>query len=218
LEAGSVGTVVTDPVWVNTSVDFGIGNPVVLLALGLRALPDGVKRLAIQLGCDTDPRQMIGVSRSKFPFVRVVWLEYARPHYKGRILYGADVAYLYGEIPSVQPGRFVIGGKHVKTDTRRNIADRKENAHPCPRSLAHVRWLIKNWTELDEVVCDPFMGSCTTGVACVQMGRRFIGIEIDPRYYDIACQRIEKELARTPLFDAPQETQHQGELFGDSEK
>ena len=41
------------------------------------------------------------------------------------------------------------------------------------------------------VVLDPFMGSGTTGVACAQLGRRFIGIEIEPRYFEIACHRIE---------------------------
>ena len=43
-------------------------------------------------------------------------------------------------------------------------------------------------------IADPFMGSGTTGVACAQLGRRFIGIEIEPRYFEIACRRIEREL------------------------
>ena len=42
-----------------------------------------------------------------------------------------------------------------------------------------------------DVVLDPFMGSGTTGVAAVQMGRQFIGIEREPKYFDIACRRIE---------------------------
>ena len=43
-----------------------------------------------------------------------------------------------------------------------------------------------------ETVIDPFMGSGTTGVACARLGRRFIGIEIEPRYFDIACRRVEQ--------------------------
>jgi DNA modification methylase len=53
-------------------------------------------------------------------------------------------------------------------------------------------------------VLDPFMGSGTTGVACVRTGRKFIGIEKEPKYFDIAVKRIEAELSRMPLFeDAP---------------
>ena len=51
---------------------------------------------------------------------------------------------------------------------------------------------------------DPFMGSGTTGVACVQTGRRFIGIEIDPTYFEIAVKRISNALKQPRLFDAPQ--------------
>jgi site-specific DNA-methyltransferase (adenine-specific) len=54
------------------------------------------------------------------------------------------------------------------------------------------------------VVLDPFMGSGTTGVACVAQSRPFIGIEIEPKYFDIACRRIEQAYAQRPLFDAPQ--------------
>lgn len=49
------------------------------------------------------------------------------------------------------------------------------------------------------MVLDPFMGSGTTGVACVRLGRRFIGIEIDAGYFDIACRRIDDELKRPSL-------------------
>jgi len=52
-------------------------------------------------------------------------------------------------------------------------------------------------------VCDPFMGSGTTGVAAIRSGRRFIGIESDPEHYATAQQRIEAELTRAPLFEAP---------------
>lgn len=49
-------------------------------------------------------------------------------------------------------------------------------------------------------ILDPFMGSGTTGVACVKLGRRFIGIEIEPRYFDIACKRIETAYKQPDLF------------------
>jgi DNA modification methylase len=50
-------------------------------------------------------------------------------------------------------------------------------------------------------VCDPFMGSGTTGVACAQLGREFIGIEREPRYFDIACRRIEQAQAQGTLLE-----------------
>ena len=52
-------------------------------------------------------------------------------------------------------------------------------------------------------VCDPFMGSGTTGVACAKMGRKFIGIEIEPKYFDIACRRIEAAYAQGDMFIEP---------------
>ena len=49
-------------------------------------------------------------------------------------------------------------------------------------------------------VLDPFMGSGTTGVACMNLGRKFIGIEIEPRYFDIACERIENAQRQARMF------------------
>lgn len=62
------------------------------------------------------------------------------------------------------------------------------------------------------VVLDPFMGSGTTGVACVQSGRRFVGIEMSPAYFDIACRRIEEANRQAALF--PQEPVKQPEQLG----
>jgi len=62
--------------------------------------------------------------------------------------------------------------------------------HPSPKPLDYMRKLITRLTAEGETILDPFMGSGTTGVACVQTGRKFIGIEIDPDYYAIAEKRI----------------------------
>ena len=62
--------------------------------------------------------------------------------------------------------------------------------HPCPKPLEAMVRLIEQWTEPRWTVLDPFMGSGTTGVACVQTGRNFIGIEINPEYFAIAERRI----------------------------
>lgn len=53
---------------------------------------------------------------------------------------------------------------------------------------------------MPELILDPFMGSGTTGVAAIQMGRKFIGIEREPKYFDIACKRIEQAQAQGQMF------------------
>ena len=64
--------------------------------------------------------------------------------------------------------------------------------HPCPRPLDQVRHIVHQWVRPGATVLDPFMGSGTTGVACVQTGRKFIGIEIDRTYFEIAKRRIQE--------------------------
>ncbi len=71
---------------------------------------------------------------------------------------------------------------------------RHKNEKPVPLMSRLVNWLGF------QVIVDPFMGSGTTGVACVQLGRKFIGIEIEPRYFDIACKRIEDAHRQGDLF------------------
>jgi site-specific DNA-methyltransferase (adenine-specific)/modification methylase len=62
--------------------------------------------------------------------------------------------------------------------------------HPCEKPLEVMRFCMEI-IDADAAVCDPYMGSGTTGVACVQTGRRFVGIELEPTYFDIAVKRME---------------------------
>ena len=78
----------------------------------------------------------------------------------------------------------------------RAAQDGKE--HPTQKPVEVMRWCI-GFIE-GGTILDPFMGSGTTGVAAVQLGRKFIGIEIDPKYYDIACRRIEEATRQGDLF------------------
>lgn len=75
------------------------------------------------------------------------------------------------------------------------------NGHPCPKPLRWMLWAVKKASLGGETVFDPFMGSGTTGVACAQLGRRFIGIEIEPTYFDIACRQIKKAYCQLDLFN-----------------
>lgn len=75
--------------------------------------------------------------------------------------------------------------------------------HPTQKPLSLMEWQIVRCVAPDSVCLDPFMGSGTTGVACARLGRRFIGIEIDERYFDIACRRIEEAQRQADLFVKP---------------
>jgi predicted RNA methylase len=87
--------------------------------------------------------------------------------------------------------------------------------HPNEKPLSVMQKLITLCTMDWHTILDPFMGSGTTGVACVQLGRKFIGIEIAPKYFDIACRRISGELARPRLpLDEPKQAPKQLSLIG----
>lgn len=65
-----------------------------------------------------------------------------------------------------------------------------ERKHPTQKPTILMRWILEKFSEKGQVICDPFMGSGTTGVACKELNRNFIGIEINKEYFDIAQKRI----------------------------
>lgn len=77
---------------------------------------------------------------------------------------------------------------------------RIEKGHPCPRPLDQVIAVVENFTLPGGVVLDPFLGSGTTALACLQTGRDIVGIEIDAGYHAITRRRIDAALAEQPLF------------------
>lgn len=72
--------------------------------------------------------------------------------------------------------------------------------HPTQKPIAIINPLVRASSFVGDTIVDPFMGSGTTGVACVQLGRRFIGIEIDEGYFNIAVRRISEALKQPDLF------------------
>jgi len=88
--------------------------------------------------------------------------------------------------------------------------------HPCPKPLLFATWLVERASRGAETILDPFMGSGTTGVACVKLGRKFIGIEIDEGYFDIACERISKAYAQPDMFVPRSPEPKQEALFGEA--
>lgn len=82
--------------------------------------------------------------------------------------------------------------------------------HPTVKPVAVVAKMIRLGSQPDELVVDPYMGTATTGVACIALGRRFIGIEWDEKYFRIAARRMANE--SPPLFKIAREAE-QAELF-----
>ena len=76
----------------------------------------------------------------------------------------------------------------------------KVSGHPTEKPVYLMAEYIANSSDVGEMVLDPFMGSGTTGVAAIQLGRRFTGIEIDESYFDIACERIRKAYSQPDMF------------------
>lgn len=82
--------------------------------------------------------------------------------------------------------------------------------HPCPRPVQHCEWLL-GAVPAASLILDPFIGSGTTGVAALRLGRRFIGCEIDPGYFEVACRRLEAAARQPSLIpDAPPPAAQQG--------
>lgn len=76
----------------------------------------------------------------------------------------------------------------------------EERVHPTQKPVGVIRWCLEQLPATAELVCDPFMGSGTTGVACIREGKSFIGIEREPVYFDAAIKRLTKTLQAPDLF------------------
>lgn len=80
-----------------------------------------------------------------------------------------------------------------------NAAIARERVHPTQKPVSLMAWCL-GFVPKAGTVLDPYMGSASTAVACVKEGRSFIGIEIDPGYFEIACERIRKAYAQPDFF------------------
>lgn len=85
------------------------------------------------------------------------------------------------------------------------------NLHPTQKPVQLMGWCICEFLKKQnpQTILDPFMGSGTTGVAAIQLGRKFIGIEREPKYFEIACNRIEQAYAQRSLFEGANGTEAQ---------
>lgn len=192
---GPVATICTDPVWPNCPPGAiqGAEDPHGLWAAACGAFPDHL-RLVVVMRIDSDPR-MLALYQAK-RFFRAMILPYVMPGYLGRVLGGDELAYWFGDPPAVAKGRQVVPGRGPMVQP----GGRPPNGHPMSRAQPHFDWLVNWCSDEGETVLDPFMGSGTTGVAAARLGRPFVGIEIEPRFFDIACRRIEAAQQEPRLF------------------
>jgi DNA modification methylase len=105
---------------------------------------------------------------------------------------GFNPVLFYGKDPRDGKGQSNI----MTTLTQRASSDQ----HPCAKPIKAMEWMVEKASLEGNTILDPFMGSGTTGVACAKMGRRFIGIEIEPRYFDLACKRIAEAYDQPDMF------------------
>jgi len=142
---------------------------------------------------------------NQYEYPKPIWMNaWSRP---GSIQYAKHGGFCHWEPVLVygQKSPFDVDCKVFPPNSKNEGID-----HPCPKPVRLMEWLV---SPFDGTVLDPFMGSGTTGVACVRTSRKFIGIEREPKYFEIAKRRISDELNRFPLLEkveSPQQMTLQG--------
>lgn len=97
---------------------------------------------------------------------------------------------------------FFIDDRGIPDIKRSKWSSTKPSGHPAEKPLPLLKWLIKISTKVDDTVFDLFMGSGTTGVACIEFGRNFIGCEVDEEWHSYAARRIAEAQQQPSLLEA----------------
>ncbi len=98
-------------------------------------------------------------------------------------------------IPTVLGGKVKRGQNYFEFSVRGRKAD-----HPSPKPISYMIQLLLKFTDENDLIVDPFLGSGTTAIACEELKRKWIGIEIEEKYCEIAAKRIENERKQRKLF------------------
>ena len=189
----------TDPVWPNSPAGMflGVEDPYELFQQAIEKIRyrSDLKRIIVVMRNDSDPR-FLTLIPLQLKFFRTIQLPYVMPGYIGRKLGGDELAYWFGGPIKSGKGRRVIPGRAPPAQP----SDRPQNGHPCSRAQSHFNWLL-NWvSDENETILDPFSGSGTTMVSCEKLNRKWVGIEIEEKYCEIAARRIELERKQLKLF------------------
>lgn len=187
LPDASVDAVITDPPF-NAGKDFDNDD---LTGLDFRAF---CNRFVLELYRLRTPNLLVEVGKGDkimrqeleryFEFRYSICLNYTNSMRNGAVGYANWGLILW----------FAHGGKcHNRYRDRLDSAlhnTKEEFEHPSPKEVTHYGQLVRMFSQDGMTILDPFMGSGTTGVACVKLNRNFIGIEINPQYFEIAKKRI----------------------------
>lgn len=99
------------------------------------------------------------------------------------------------------------GGKHgvfiIPKHDAGNGHGGASNPHPTTKPMRLMSELVALFTDSGQTILDPFMGSGTTGAAALNLGRKFVGVELEPKYFDVACRRMESAHKQPRLFKDP---------------
>lgn len=98
--------------------------------------------------------------------------------------------------------RLLWDGICVGDAARAEVTAGQQRVHPTQKPVALMEWCIAQAkVAQDATILDPYMGAGSTGIAAVKMGRRFVGVEIEPTYFETACRRIEAAQQQMALFE-----------------
>ena len=109
----------------------------------------------------------------------------------------------YGTCPFLASGKGSRPNSFYSAHPGMHVTGENKIDHPCPKPLDWMIWLVNRASFAGETILDPFLGSGTTLVACAKLGRKGIGIELDPDYFEIACRRVEEAYRQPDLFIEP---------------
>lgn len=145
-------------------------------------------------------------------FLRAYISRYARLEVRHSMIWdkgmkmGADFRTAHERILVLEKGKPRYHRKDYADVQRYAMPQHTADTHPHEKPLPLLKGMLAHSTNPGDTVLDPFMGSGSTGVACALMGRKFIGIELDTAYFDMACRRIEEAYSQGNLFGAVEAT------------
>lgn len=191
---GGVDTVITDP-------PFGVGNFVQVTG---RIMGRGSNRgKSVSWNDVTPPREVFEMLRGMSD-QRIIFGANFFNCFEDR---GGAIVWLKDQMmPNFSKADIASCTHYQKTEivripwTNFTVAHKAETDHPCERPVELYRWCIEYLPNECRKILDPFLGSGSVGVAAVKLGRKFIGIEIEPKYFDIACRRISDALKQPDMF------------------
>jgi len=180
LETGSVDAVITDP-------PYGLGTRTTEGGTNKNSLTRFKEDMRLKRWDDeTPPKKLFDLLRSVGKH-QIIWggNYFELPPSRGYLVWD-KMTYL----PSMSRVELAWTNADIPAKYIMINSNNSNRVHPTQKPVSLMKWCIELFTNPTDTILDPFMGSGTTGVACVQTGRNFIGIEIEEKYFNIAEKRI----------------------------